>query len=297
MHDRLRPRRSMLYMPGSNRRALEKARSLPADGLILDLEDAVAPDAKETARRQITEALRDGGYGDREVLVRINGLESEWGADDLAAIANTTADGIVLPKTETPDMVRAVAAELKSHGAGGLAVWCMMETPGGILRAADIAAASPTVGGLIMGTNDLAKDLRCRQTPGREAFLVSFGLCVLAARAAGIAVIDAVHTDLADDEGFSAACRQGRMLGFDGKSLIHPKTIAAANDAFSPTAGEIAWARKIAAAFEGAPAGHAVIVVDGQMIEDLHVAEAHALIAKADRIDRLAAAAAENGQG
>jgi citrate lyase subunit beta/citryl-CoA lyase len=287
----------MLYMPGSNSRALEKARSLPADGLILDLEDAVAPDQKAIARRQITEALSRGGYGDREVLVRINGLDTEWGREDIAAIAKTAADGIVLPKTETPDMVRAVAAQVESAGAGRFAIWCMMETPGGILRAAEIAAASPAVGGLIMGTNDLAKELRCRQTPGRDAFLVSFGLCILAARAEGIAAIDAVHTDLTDDEGFAAACRQGRMLGFDGKSLIHPKTIAAANDAYSPAPDEIAWARKITAAFEAAPSGRAVIVVDGQMIEDLHVAEARALIAVADRIDRLATRAAENGQG
>ena len=295
MHDPLRPRRSMLYMPGSNRRALEKARGLPADGLILDLEDAVAPDQKAAARTQITDALQEGGYGDREVLVRINGLDTQWGLEDIAAIAKTSADGIVLPKTETPDMVQAVAAQLASNGAGNLAVWCMMETPGGILRAGDIAAA-PKVGGLIMGTNDLAKELRCRQTPGRDAFLVSFGLCILAARAAGIAVIDAVHTDLADDEGFAASCRQGRTLGFDGKSLIHPKTIAAANDAYSPTADEIAWARKITAAFEDAPTGQAVIVVDGQMIEDLHVAEARNLIAMAARIDRLAAASGEKAQ-
>ena len=296
MHDPLRPRRSMLYMPGSNSRALEKARSLPADGLILDLEDAVAPDTKATARSQIADALREGGYGDREVLVRINGLDTEWGMDDIACIAKTSADGIVLPKTETPEMVRAVTAHLEPMGAGDLAVWCMMETPGGILRAGEIATASPNVGGLIMGTNDLAKELRCRQTPERDAFLVSFGLCILAARAAGIAAIDAVHTDLADDEGFAAACRQGRILGFDGKSLIHPKTIAAANDAYSPAAEEIAWARKITAAFEGAPTGQAVIVVDGQMIEDLHVAEARALIAMADRIERLAMVPVEKGQ-
>ncbi len=293
MHDPLRPRRSMLYMPGSNGRALEKARSLPADGLILDLEDAVAPDQKALARQQIADALREGGYGDREVLVRINGLETDWGRDDIAAIAATAADGIVLPKTETPEMVCAAAAALKTAGGGNLAVWCMMETPGGILRAADIATASPTVGGLIMGTNDLAKELRCRQTPGREAFQLSFGLCILAARAAGIAVIDAVHTDLDDDDGFAAACRQGRLLGFDGKSLIHPKTIAAANATFSPTGDEIAWARKIIAAYEAASADQAVIVVDGQMIEDLHVAEARNLTALAGRIDRLAQAVSE----
>lgn len=286
MTDQPRPRRSLLYMPGSNTRALDKGRSLPADGLILDLEDAVAPDAKALARRQVVETIAAGGYGEREILVRINGLDTPWGADDIAAVAGSGAHGVALPKVESAAMVQMAEDRLAGHGAPDrMGIWCMIETPRGVLRAEEIAGASPRMAGFIMGTNDLAKELRCRQTPDRAPFMTSIGLCLLAARANGIAIIDGVHPDIADEEGFRVICRQGRDLGFDGKSLIHPSTIAAANEAFAPAPAEIAWARRIIAAYDTARAdGRAVIAVDGQLVEDLHVAEARRLIAFADRI-------------
>jgi citrate lyase subunit beta/citryl-CoA lyase len=285
----MRPRRSLLYMPGSNARALEKGRTLPADGLILDLEDAVAPDAKETARAQVLAAIAGGGYGPREILVRINGLDTPWGADDIAAVAACGADGVVLPKVESAAMVQTAVDRLCGAGASdSMRTWCMIETPRGVLRAEEIADASPRLAGFIMGTNDLAKELRCQQTPDRAPFLMSFGLCLLAARAHGLAIIDGVHPDIEDTDGFAAVCRQGRALGFDGKSLIHPRTIAAANEIFAPDAAELEWARRIIAAYEAArAAGQAVIAVDGQLVEDLHVAEARSLLAAADRIAAL----------
>jgi citrate lyase subunit beta/citryl-CoA lyase len=279
-----RPRRSMLYMPGSNARAIEKGRSLAADAIIFDIEDAVAVEAKALAREQIVAAIAAGGYGRKELIVRINGLGSEWFEADIAAVAASGADGVLLPKVESVETVRETEKRLVAAGAPDtLAVWCMMETPRGILRSAEIAAASPRVAGLIMGTNDLALELRCRQTPDGAAFLTSFGLCILAARAHGVAAIDAVYNDLSDDEGFAESCRIGRTLGFDGKSLIHPKTIDAANRLYGPSVEEIAWARKIADAFEHARAeGKGVIKVDGKMVEELHVREAKRLLAMAD---------------
>ena len=278
-----RPRRSMLYMPGSNARAIEKGRSLAADAIIFDIEDAVAVEAKALARSQIAAAIAAGGYGGKELIVRINGLGSEWFEADIAAIATSGADGILLPKVESAETVRETEKRLAAAGAPpDLAIWCMMETPRGILRSADIAGASPRLAGLIMGTNDLALELRCRQTPDGAAFVTSFGLCILAARAHGLAVTDAVYNDLSDDEGFAESCRAGRTLGFDGKSLIHPKTIDAANRIYGPSAEEVAWARKIAAAFEQARAeGKGVIKVDGKMVEELHVREAKRLLAMA----------------
>lgn len=281
MTDALRPRRSMLYMPGSNARAIEKGRTLPADAIIFDIEDAVAAEAKGLARDQICKAIAAGGYGGKELLVRVNGLGSEWFDADIAAIATSGANGVLLPKVESPETVRTVERHLVAAGApDGLAIWCMMETPLGVLRSADIASSSPRLAGMIMGTNDLALDLRCRQTPDGAAFLTSFGLCILAARAHGLAVIDAVYNDLTDDDGFEESCRRGRVLGFDGKSLIHPKTIAAANRLYGPSVEEIDWANKIIAAFEAARAeGKGVITVDGRMVEDLHVREAQRLVA------------------
>jgi citrate lyase subunit beta/citryl-CoA lyase len=286
MENTARPRRSLLYMPGSNARALEKGRSLPADGIIFDLEDAVAPGAKAAARDQVVAALGEGGYGGRELLVRINGLDTAWAQDDIAAIAPAQADGILLPKVESAETVQLAEDRLAGYGARPeMAIWCMIETPLGVLRAEEIAGATPRLGGLVMGTNDLAKELHCRQTPDRLPFMTSFGLCILAARAHRIAIIDGVYPDLSDEEGFAASCLQGRALGFDGKSLIHPKTIAAANEFFGPAPDEIAWARKIAEAFEAARSeDKAVIVVDGQLVEDLHVAEARRLVAMAERI-------------
>ncbi len=285
----VRPRRSVLYMPGSNARALEKGRSLPADGLILDLEDAVAPDAKAMARDTIATALSAGGYGGRELIVRVNGLNTPWGYDDLRMAAASGADAVLLPKVESPDAVRQAEAVLRAAGApAGQTIWCMMETPLGILNAKEIAGASPAVGALVLGTSDLAKDLHAAHTAERLPMITSLGLCLLAARAYGLAVLDGVHLDLNDDEGFAASCRQGRELGFDGKTLIHPKTIAACNAAFAPDDEEIAQAHRIIAAHaEAAAAGKGVVLVDGKLVENLHVENAHRLVTLAEAITKL----------
>lgn len=282
----IRPRRSVLYMPGSNPRALEKARSLPADGLIFDLEDAVAPDAKEAARTLVLDALGKGGYGQREILLRVNGPASAWGRDDLVAAARSGAHGVLLPKVESAAQVKEAESLLKAAGApDDQAIWCMMETPKGILRAAEIAGASPRLGGLVMGTSDLAKDLHAAHTRMRLPMLVSLGQCLLAARAYDLAILDGVHLDLDDEEGFAESCRQGRELGFDGKTLIHPKTIGTANRIFAPAEAELAWAHKIIAAFAEARAkGAGVVVVDGKLVEQLHVEMAERTVALADQI-------------
>jgi len=287
----IRPRRSMLYMPGSNARALEKGRTLAADALILDLEDAVAPDAKETARRQSLEALAEGGYGKREILVRTNGLDSEWGREDIAAMAKSGADAILLPKIESAEMVRQAEEIMADHGApAGLAIWCMIETPLGVLHAEEIAWGSQRLGGFVMGTSDLAKDLHCLHTPGRLPFVTSLSLCILAARAHGLAILDGVHLDLADDEGFADSCRQGLEFGFDGKTLIHPKTIDKANEIFAPSADEIAWSERIIAAHdEASKQGKGVVVVDGKLVENLHVENAKRIVALAAMIGELEA--------
>ena len=288
----VRPRRSVLYMPGSNARALEKGRSLPADGLILDLEDAVAPDAKATARDTIAQALAAGGYGGRELIIRVNGLNTPWGYDDLRMAAASGADAVLLPKVESADAVRQAETMLRAAGAPARqTIWCMMETPLGILNAKEIAGASPAVGALVLGTSDLAKDLHAAHTAQRLPMITSLGLCLLAARAYGLAVLDGVHLDLNDDEGFAASCRQGRELGFDGKTLIHPKTIAACNAAFAPDADEIAQAHRIIAAHaEAAAAGKGVVLVDGKLVENLHVENARRLVALAEAIRRMEAA-------
>lgn len=288
---RSRPRRSALYMPGANARALEKAQDLPADVLILDLEDAVAPDAKETARERVCAAVSPRRYGAREVVVRINGLDTGWGHADLPAVARCGADAILLPKVESADQVRHLEALMADCGApDDMAVMCMIETPMGVLHAGEIAAAGPRLSCLVMGTSDLAKDLQARHVPGREPLLPSLGLAVLAARAHRLAILDGVSLDLADDAGHEAACRQGRDMGFDGKTLIHPKQIAAANRAFAPAADEIAWSRRIIAAHgEAEAAGAGVVLVDGKLIEALHVEEAHRTVALAEAIERLAA--------
>jgi len=283
----------MLYMPGSNARVLEKGRSLPADALILDLEDAVAPDAKETARQQILDALAEGGYGKREILVRVNGLDSEWGSEDIAVMARSGADAILLPKVESAEMVRRAEELMVDGGApDDMAVWCMIETPLGVLHAEEIAWGSSRLGGFVMGTSDLAKDLHCLHTPDRLPFVTSLSLCVLAARAHGLAILDGVHLDLSDDEGFAASCRQGLDFGFDGKTLIHPKTIAKANEIFAPSEEDIAWSRKIIAAHaEASGQGKGVVVVDGKLVENLHVENARRIVGLAAMIDEMEAAA------
>ncbi|SMF10128.1 citrate lyase subunit beta / citryl-CoA lyase [Tistlia consotensis] len=289
-----RPRRSMLYMPGSNTRALDKGRSLPADGLILDLEDAVAPDAKAAARENIVAAVAAGGYGRRELVVRVNGLETAWGRDDVAALATSGADAILLPKVESAAMVQELERLLAAAGApADLSIMCMMETPRGILKAEEIAAASTRLSCLVMGTSDLVKDLDAVHTPDRLPVLTALSLCVLAARAHGLAIVDGVHLDLSDDEGFAAHCRQGRALGFDGKTLIHPKTIAKANEVFGPSEAQIAEARRIIEAHGAAvAAGKGVVVLDGKLVENLHVEAARRTVAQAEAIAALEAGAA-----
>ena len=285
-----RPRRSLLYMPGSNPRALEKARGLPADGLIIDLENGVAAEAKEGARAVVSAALAVGGYGARELVLRVNPLDTPWGHADLAAAATMPIDAVLLPKVENADRVRLTISLLDALGAPErLAVWCMIETPRGILDAREIAAASPRLAAFVLGTSDLTKELHALFTRDRLPLITSLGLTMLAARAYGLAILDGVHLDLADEEGFALSCRQGRELGFDGKTLIHPKQIAQANTAFAPSASEVQWSRRIIAAYtEAEAAGRGVVLVDGKLIEALHVENARRLVALAEEIDRLA---------
>ncbi len=281
MTETIRPRRSVLYMPGSNQRAMEKSKDLPADALILDLEDAVAPNAKVAARDQVVAALDAGGYGPREVVIRINGSGTQWHADDLAAAAGSKADAVLLPKVEGAGQVRAAAAALPEH----MDLWCMIETPLAILHAEEIAAASHKTKCLVMGTSDLATDLNALHTPHREPFTTSLSLCLLAARAYGLAALDGVYLDLKDDKGFEAACHQGRQFGFDGKTLIHPRQLAAANRIFAPSNDDVAEADIIVTAFEQAQAeGKGVVVVNGQLVENLHVAAARRLLALEEAI-------------
>jgi citrate lyase subunit beta/citryl-CoA lyase len=288
----VRPRRSALYVPGSNARALEKIPTLDADVVVVDLEDAVAPAAKEEARRAAVAAIRRG-LGGAELVLRVNGEGTPWAEADLAAAATSGADAVLLPKVDRPETVQEAERRLAAAGAPAhLALWAMVETPRGVLRAAEVAQASPRLACLVAGTSDLVKDLRARHTPGRSEVLTSLSLVVLAARAAGLAALDGVHLDLADDAGFEAACRQGRDLGFDGKTLIHPRTIAAANRIFAPDAGDLAQARRIVEAHAAAlEAGRGVVVVDGRLVEALHVAEALRVTALAAAIAARAARA------
>jgi citrate lyase subunit beta/citryl-CoA lyase len=287
----LRLRRSLLFVPGSTPRALEKARALPADGLIFDLEDAVAPMAKEEARTAIMAALATGGYGGRELVLRVNALDTPWGHGDLAAAATMPIDAVLLPKVENADRVRLAAALLDALGAPPeRAVWCMLETPLGVLDARPIAAASPRLAALVLGSSDLTKDLHAAHTRDRLPLLTALQLALLAARAYGLAALDGVHLDLSDNEGFALACRQGRELGFDGKTLIHPKQIEAANTAFAPSAEEVVWSRRIIAAYaEAERSGKGVVLVDGKLIENLHVDNARRVVAVAEAIAQIAA--------
>lgn len=293
----LRPRRSVLYMPGSNARALEKARTLPADVVILDLEDAVAPDAKEVARDQVAAAVTAGGFGHREVVVRINGLDTAWGADDLKALAPTGADVILIPKVSRPEDLVATGKAIIGAGAPDrTAVWAMMETPLAMLNAAAIAAATADrrtrLSGFVMGTNDLAKETGARIVPGRAPMNAWLMLSLAAARAHGLAILDGVWNEIADEAGFACECAEARDMGFDGKTLIHPNQIAPCNAAFSPAEKEVAWARTIIAAFdlpENAVKG--AIQIEGRMVERLHADMARKLVAIADAIAARAAEA------
>ncbi len=289
-----RPRRSMLYMPASNPRALEKAKTIPADGLIFDLEDAVAPDQKPAARSAAVAAVKSKGYGKREVLIRVNALDTQWCADDVAAAALSGADAIVLPKVNSARELQEFAKMMDRAGAPpNMLVWAMAETPRGVLAAAEIAAVNtqipkPRLAGLAVGTADLAKDLRCAHPADRAPMLYALQHCVMAARAGGVQVLDGVHVDLEDEAGYVAACRQGRELGFDGKTLIHPKQVAVANATFAPSPAELDRARRIVEAHKAAKAeGKGVTLLDGRLVEVLHVEEAERLLAQADMIAAL----------
>jgi citrate lyase subunit beta / citryl-CoA lyase len=285
-----RPRRSVLYMPGVNTRAMEKARTLPCDGVILDLEDAVAPDAKVTARAQVVAAVTAGGFGGREVIVRINGIDTEWWLDDLAATAKAHPDGILVPKVSNSGHLQQVAMRLIDIAADHkIRLWAMIETPLAIINAAEIAAAArdaeTRLAGFVMGTNDIARETRAALLPGRAPMVSWLSQGVLAAHAFGIDILDGVYNDLADEVGFRRECQQARDLGFDGKTLIHPNQIAPCNAVFSPGEAEIAQARKIIAAFD-LPENHAkgVIEIDGRMVERMHADMARRTVAIADAI-------------
>jgi citrate lyase subunit beta / citryl-CoA lyase len=286
----LRPRRSVLYMPGANARALEKAESLPADALILDLEDAVAPDAKAEARVRVCEAAASGRYGRREVAIRVNGLGSPWHDDDLRAAAAAGPAAVVVPKVDSADAVHAIEKALEAGGApDGTAIWAMVETPVAMLHAEDVARASERLTVLVMGTNDLAKELQAEHVPGRQPLLAGLGLALLAARATGKVILDGVYNDIKDAEGFEAECVQGRQMGFDGKTLIHPSQLEPCNRVFAPTADEVDRARRIIEAFEQAEAeGRGVVTVDGRMVENLHVDQARRTLAVTAAIEALA---------
>ncbi len=286
----LRPRRSVLYMPGANERALDKAKGLPADALILDLEDAVAPDAKADARGRVCAAVQSGEYGARELAIRANGLGTQWHDDDLAAIAAAGPDAVVIPKIDSVDDVHAIESALERHGAPDRTkIWAMVETPVAMLHAEAIAACSDRLTVLVMGTNDLAKELRAEHVPGRLPLLTGLGLCLLAARATGKVILDGVYNDIADADGFLAECRQGKQMGFDGKTLIHPSQLEPCNEVFAPSADEVAAAEEIIAAFEAAEReGRGVVTVNGRMIENLHVDSARRTLAQADAIAALA---------
>ncbi len=278
------PLRSVLYIPGSKPRALDKARGLACDAIIFDLEDAVSPDEKAAARATLAAALAEGGYGARLKIIRINGLDTEWGAEDAKAAATMDADAILLPKVASPADLDALAAI-----TGDIPLWAMMETPGAMLGAAPIAA-HPKLQAMVMGTNDLAKDLQTRFRADRLPLIAGLGLCVLAAKAHGCAIIDGVYNAFKDDDGLKAECEQGRDMGFDGKTLIHPAQLDVANAAFSPTDAEVDLARRQIDAYEAVIAsGQSVAVVDGKIVENLHVATARETLSKMEAIKALSA--------
>ena len=281
-----RPRRSVLYMPGANTRALEKAKSLAADSLILDLEDAVTPDAKVVARANILAAL-ESGFGHREAVVRINGLNTPWGLDDLKVFAHSKADAILLPKVESADQIQAVAEELKQlNPSHQLTIWAMIETPMAIFKLPEICSAHPLLEALVLGTSDLVKDLHARHTPGRVETLTALSLSVLAARAHQLCVLDGVHLTLDDESGLRASCIQGRDMGFDGKTLIHPNQIAFANEIFGPSPAEIEEAQQRISAYEVAiQSGAGIAVLNGKLIEELHIQDAKRILALAQAIN------------
>ena len=288
----IRPRRSVLYMPGSNVRALEKAKTLPVDGVIVDLEDSVAPETKETARKQAADAVKAGGFGGREVFIRINGVDSPWHADDLSAAARAAPDVILVPKVSNPDTLELIGRRLLDMGTDRKTrVWAMIETPLAIFNILSIAAeardSETRLSGFVMGTNDLAKDTRARLVPGRAPMLPWLSMCVAAARVHGIDILDGVYNDIGNADGFINECRQGVDLGFDGKTLIHPSQIEPCNAAFSPSPAEVEWARKMIEAFDlPENRGKGVVSIDGRMVERLHADMARRTVAIAQAIQR-----------
>ena len=287
----VRPRRSVLYMPGSNARALEKAKTLAVDGVILDLEDAVAPDAKAAARDQVTAAVKAGGFGTREVFVRTNGFDTPWFSDDLTAAAAAAPDAILIPKISTHEQLELIAQRLLSmHTDRKVRIWAMIETPAAIFNVRQIASAAidaeTRLTGFVLGTNDLAKETRAKILPGRAPMLPWLATCLLAAREYGIDVLDGVFNDIADTQGFAEECAQARDMGFDGKTLIHPSQIEPCNAAFSPTADETAQARKMIAAFDlPENKGKGVVQIDGRMVERMHAEMARRTVAIAEAIE------------
>jgi len=289
----IRPRRSLLFMPGSNARALEKARNLPADGIILDLEDSVAPDAKAMARDQIAQAVAAGGFGKREILIRVNALDSPWFIDDVTMAGKVRPDGILVPKVSSAQDLAGIAgrlAEIKADAS--IRVWAMIETARAVLHAEELAAASrggcPRLAGFVFGPNDISRETRIRMQPGRAAMLPLITHCILATRAYGLEILDGPYSDFSNTDGFGQECTQARDLGFDGKTLIHPGQIVACNAIFTPPAEEVAHARKIIAAFERPEnAARGAIQLDGQMVERLHAEMARRTIAIADAIEAM----------
>jgi citrate lyase subunit beta/citryl-CoA lyase len=283
-----RPRRSVLYMPAANERALEKAKTIPADSLIFDLEDAVAPDAKVDARARACAAFAGGGYGGREITIRANGIGTPWHDDDLRAIAEVGPSAVVVPKIESVAHVRAIEDALERYGAPShTMIWAMVETPLAMLHAEAIAGASERLSVLVMGTNDLAKELHAVRVANRHPLMLGLANCLLAARAAGKVILDGVYNDVTDAEGLAAECRQGREMGFDGKTLIHPSQVEVCNAAFAPDEAEVELAGRIIAAFNEAERdGRGVVTVDGRMIENLHVDEARRVLVLAAAIGR-----------
>ena len=283
-----RPRRSVLYMPAANERALEKAKDIQADALIFDLEDAVAPDSKEIAREQACAAASSSEYGNRELTIRCNGLDTPWGKDDLLAAAAAGPAAVVIPKVDGSSYLDEISELLDQGGApSSTQIWAMVETPIGILNVEEIARHE-RMSVMVMGTNDMAKELRASITADRQALLPYLAMCLLSARAAGVGILDGVYNDIKDESGFEDVCVQGAEMGFDGKTLIHPNQVAPTNEIFSPSLGELDFHRRVIEEFEAAEKdGRGVLTVDGRMIENLHVDEARRALAVAEAIAAL----------
>ena len=283
-----RPRRSVLYMPAANERALEKAKEIPADALIFDLEDAVSPESKEVARAQACAAVSSAEYGNRELTIRCNGLETPWGVDDILAAASAAPAAVVIPKVDGPEYLDRVSSLLDEGGApASTRIWAMVETPSGILEV-DQIARHERMEVMVLGTNDMAKELRATITPDRQALLPHLARCLVSVRAADKGILDGVYNDIQDDTGFASVCLQGAQMGFDGKTLIHPSQVAPTNEIFAPSWDQLPFHRRVIEEFEsGENDGRGVLTIDGKMIENLHVDEARRVLAVAEAIAAL----------